>query len=71
MRQSCRRRPRSLGVQERVCFVGRVPPDRAPLYYRLADVSIDPVRADEASQARSPLRLFESGRLAYRLSQVM
>ena len=49
-----------LGVQERVCFVGRVPPDRAPLYYHLADVSIDPVRADEASQARSPLKLFES-----------
>jgi glycosyltransferase involved in cell wall biosynthesis len=37
-----------------------VPPDQVSLYYRLADVSVDPVRDDEAARGRSPLKLFES-----------
>jgi glycosyltransferase involved in cell wall biosynthesis len=41
-------------------FLGRVPPDRVPAYYALAEVSIDPVRDDWAARARSPLKLFES-----------
>ncbi|MBN1888604.1 MAG: glycosyltransferase family 4 protein [Thermoflexales bacterium] len=50
-----------LGLNENVVrFVGRVPPEELPLYYRLADVSLDPVRDDPASRARSPLKLFES-----------
>lgn len=49
-----------LGIQSRIRFVGRVPPDDAPLYYRLASVTVDPVRADAASAARAPLKLVES-----------
>ena len=51
---------RQLGVSERTRFLGRIPPAEVPAYYRLAAVSVDPVRDDEASQARSPLKLFES-----------
>jgi glycosyltransferase involved in cell wall biosynthesis len=43
-----------------VRFVGRVAPAEVAAYYRLADVSVDPVRDDPASRARSPLKLFES-----------
>lgn len=49
-----------LGIQSCVRFVGRVPPDDVPLYYRLASVTVDPVRADAASAARAPLKLVES-----------
>ena len=41
-------------------FTGRVPPDNVPDYYRLADVSIDPVYDNEAARGRCPLKLFES-----------
>ena len=51
---------RSLGLQERVRFCGRVEPDKVPLYYRLADVCVDPVHDDAAARGRSPLKLFES-----------
>jgi len=49
-----------LGLDEAVFFCGRIPPDLVPLYYRLADVSVDPVRDDDAARGRSPLKLFES-----------
>ncbi len=51
---------RQLGLHEHVRFFGMVPSSQVPLYYHLAEVSVDPVRDDEASQARSPLKLFES-----------
>jgi glycosyltransferase involved in cell wall biosynthesis len=50
----------ALGLGESVRFVGRVPPDRVPAYYGLAEVSVDPVRDDWVARARSPLKLFES-----------
>lgn len=49
-----------LGISNATLFCGRVPPDEAPLYYRLANVSVDPVYDDEAARCRSPLKLFES-----------
>lgn len=51
---------RTLGLQERVRFCGRVAPAKVALYYRLADVSVDPVYDDAAARGRSPLKLFES-----------
>jgi glycosyltransferase involved in cell wall biosynthesis len=48
------------GLDDCVRFVGRVAPEEVAAYYRLADVSIDPVQDDPASRARSPLKLFES-----------
>ena len=51
---------RTMALSDQVRFCGRVTPDRAPLYYRLADVSIDPVYNNDAARGRSPLKLFES-----------
>ena len=50
----------ALDLTDAVRFCGRIPPEKAPLYYRLADVSIDPVHDNEAARGRSPLKLFES-----------
>jgi glycosyltransferase involved in cell wall biosynthesis len=49
-----------LGLSPAVRFCGRVAPEQVPLYYALADVSVDPVYDDEAARGRSPLKLFES-----------
>jgi glycosyltransferase involved in cell wall biosynthesis len=43
-----------------VYFSGRVSPQAAPLYYRLADVTVDPVYDNDAARGRCPLKLFES-----------
>jgi glycosyltransferase involved in cell wall biosynthesis len=43
-----------------VHFVGRVPPDLVPYYYKLADVTVDPVNNDDAAKGRCPLKMFES-----------
>jgi glycosyltransferase involved in cell wall biosynthesis len=47
-------------LSDAVLLPGRVSPDQVVLYYHLADVSIDPVRDDDAARGRSPLKLFES-----------
>lgn len=49
-----------LGIDPSVRFIGRVAPDQVPDYYRLADVSVDPVHDDDAARGRCPLKLFES-----------
>jgi glycosyltransferase involved in cell wall biosynthesis len=49
-----------LSLNEHVRFTGRVLPEDVPLYYRLANVTVDPVYDDEIAQSRSPLKLFES-----------
>lgn len=49
-----------LALGESVRFVGRVTPGEAPLYYRLAHISVDPVRDDPAAHARFPLKIVES-----------
>lgn len=49
-----------LGLARNVRFVGRVSPNEVPLFYRLGDVSVDPVRGDLAEAARFPLKLVES-----------
>ena len=41
-------------------FTGRIPPEKIPDYYRISDVSVDPVYDDQAARGRSPLKLFES-----------
>lgn len=48
------------GFLSSVRFVGRVSPDEVPVYYRLADVTVDPVNDDDAARGRCPLKLFES-----------
>jgi len=55
-----RRQSQDLGIEQQVQFVGRVPPDAVAPYYQLADVSVDPVHDNPASQARSPLKVIES-----------
>jgi len=49
-----------MGISTSVRFCGRVPPEKVTLYYRLADVSIDPVNDDDAARGRAPLKLLES-----------
>ena len=48
------------GLAEDIHFTGRIPPDEIPDYYRLSDISVDPVYDDQAARGRSPLKLFES-----------
>jgi glycosyltransferase involved in cell wall biosynthesis len=55
-----RKTARRLGITDRVFFTGRVAPEDVPLYYRLADLSVDPVRDDKIACARFPLKLVES-----------
>jgi glycosyltransferase involved in cell wall biosynthesis len=50
----------TMGLSDEVIFTGRIPPDQVTTYYYLSDVSVDPVRDDEAARGRSPLKLFES-----------
>jgi glycosyltransferase involved in cell wall biosynthesis len=45
---------------ESVRFLGRIPHAEILCYYAAADLSIDPVLADETAAARSPLKLYES-----------
>ncbi|NLE43617.1 MAG: glycosyltransferase family 4 protein [Chloroflexi bacterium] len=54
------RRVMEMGIQESVCFVGRVDPNEVAVYYALADVTVDPVLDDDTARARSPLKLYES-----------
>lgn len=49
-----------MGLSSSVVFTGRVSPRDVPLYYQLADVTVDPVYDNDASRGRSPLKLFES-----------
>jgi glycosyltransferase involved in cell wall biosynthesis len=48
------------GLAGAVRFVGHVSSEKAPAYYVLADVSVDPVRDDIIAKSRSPLKLVES-----------
>ena len=49
-----------LGIRERTILAGRVLPEEVPDYWRLAAVSVDPVRDDLIAKARSPLKVLES-----------
>lgn len=54
-----RRQAQMLGLR-RVHFIGRISSDEVPLFYRLADVSVDPVRGTLAEYGRCPLKIVES-----------
>jgi glycosyltransferase involved in cell wall biosynthesis len=54
------RQAEALGLGDEVRFVGRVSPDTVPLYYLLAEASVDPVYDDPTARARSPLKVVES-----------
>ena len=49
-----------MGLGDAVVFTGRVKSQDVPLYYQLADVTVDPVYDNEGARGRSPLKLFES-----------
>jgi glycosyltransferase involved in cell wall biosynthesis len=53
-------RVRRLELDADVRFAGRVQPAEVPLYYALADVTVDPVHDDPASRGRFPLKIVES-----------
>jgi glycosyltransferase involved in cell wall biosynthesis len=47
-------------LEDVVRFCGRIPSMDVPVYYRLADVVVDPVYNDDTARSRVPLKLFES-----------
>jgi glycosyltransferase involved in cell wall biosynthesis len=49
-----------LGLGDSVLFVGRVPAHVVPVYYGLAQVTVDPIYDDPAARARFPLKAVES-----------
>ena len=49
-----------LDIADQTHFVGRVSSDKVPIYYRLADVTIDPAIDNDATRGRCPLKMFES-----------
>jgi len=51
---------RALGIEAATVFSGRVPAAEVNNYYRLADVSVDPVYDDAVGRGRFPIKLFES-----------
>jgi len=53
-------RVEEIGLKDKVIMVGRVEPNLVPYYFKLGDVSVDPVYDDVVAQARSPIKLFES-----------
>jgi glycosyltransferase involved in cell wall biosynthesis len=54
------RQANHLGISDTTIFCGYVPSAEISLYYRLADVVIDPVHDDLSARGRLPLKLFES-----------
>jgi glycosyltransferase involved in cell wall biosynthesis len=49
-----------LGLKEAVIFRGRVPGAEVPLYYKLADVSAEPVVNNPVGRSSLPIKMFES-----------
>ena len=49
-----------LELHQNVIFTGRISPEKISAYYRIADVSVDPVYNTDADRGRCPLKLFES-----------
>lgn len=51
---------KQLGIEDKVVFTGRIPPEQAYLYYQLCNVTVDPVKDDDIARGRSPLKMVES-----------
>lgn len=49
-----------LGLTDSVCLYGWVPPEYVPIFYSIADVSVDPVYNNEAGRYSLSLKLLES-----------
>lgn len=50
----------ALGLNHAVQFIGQVPMNEAPLYYKVADVTVDPRRYSVAAESSFSLKLVES-----------
>lgn len=49
-----------LGIMSHCRFTGRIPYSLMPLFYTIADCTVDPVAADDTARARWPLKIIES-----------
>lgn len=49
-----------LGIMPQCRFTGRIPYPLMPLFYTIADCTVDPVEADDTARARWPLKIIES-----------
>lgn len=51
---------RKLKIESSTIFVGKVSYEDVYIYYHLCNVTVDPVRDNDACRARAPLKIFES-----------
>lgn len=58
--QNLQNKASDLGIADSTIFTGRVKPNEINLYYRLADVVVEPVHDDLSAHGRVPLKMFES-----------
>lgn len=49
-----------LGINDAVSMVGRINPEEIINYYKICDITVDPVYDDHVARARLPLKMFES-----------
>lgn len=49
-----------LGIAQQCLFAGRIPYPLMPIFYTIADCTVDPVEADDTARARWPLKIIES-----------
>ena len=49
-----------LNIQDNTIFTGKIAAADVPLYYALADASVDPIYNDLAARGRCPIKIFES-----------
>lgn len=49
-----------LGIAQQCRFTGRIAYSLMPVFYTLADCTVDPVEADDTARARWPLKIIES-----------
>jgi glycosyltransferase involved in cell wall biosynthesis len=47
-------------LEDKVRFCGKISPEKVVDYYSISNVTVDPVRENQAARGRSPLKLFES-----------
>jgi glycosyltransferase involved in cell wall biosynthesis len=53
-------RAREMQISSNIRFIGKVPAKDIPIYYRLADVTVDPVMDDSIAKGRTPIKMIES-----------
>ena len=59
-REKLNKMAHNLGLKDQVRFLGRIPVDDIPLYFRVGQVTVDPMHASLAAESSLSLKLVES-----------